>query len=285
MRHITLVIGPTGSGKSDVAEALIADQNLPTNIPSSSHDLTAHTLHPPTHIINADSQQVYSSLPIIRAAPQPQSHHSLYGFLRDDQSLNAADWALMAFEHIQKHSIIVGGTALYIQTLIEGIPPAPHAPLTPEIKALPIEELKSQVYRCDPQFHFRDRQRLERALAVYKHTHTPLTTWQKQPRKQFPIQIHRIIYTAIPQKEKLFQRILQMINLGALDEVRKLQTFPSTTIPIGLQPALEYLSGRISREIMVTQWTNQMYQYARRQHTLFKKIIKRIWPNFSLNQG
>jgi tRNA dimethylallyltransferase len=265
---IMLIVGPTGSGKSDLAESWAFGTDA--------------------LIINADAQQVYSSLPTLRATPTPLAHHALYAFLEDTQQIDAVQWARAAFDLIRAHpvSIVVGGTALYVQALLIGIPPVPQAPITQEIKTLSNNELQALVRQHTPGFRFTDRQRLERAAAVYLHTGIPITEWQLQPRKRFAVRVERVAYTSMPTKDGLRARICAMIAAGALDEVRQYTTQNKTldrqitqtlnnrhTCPIGLKPAQDYIAGLIPYDTMIDRWTSQTYQYARRQRTFFNKLI------------
>ena len=120
---VALIAGPTASGKSALALALA--------------EATGGA------VINADSAQLYRDLPILSAAPSPEeqarAEHRLYGVRDGAEPCSAADWAALAKAEIaQLHAerrlpILVGGTGLYLRTLLDGIAPVPA--IDPEIRA------------------------------------------------------------------------------------------------------------------------------------------------------
>lgn len=265
-------MGPTGSGKSSRAWSVAA--------------------RPDTPIINADAQQVYRSLPTLRATPRASPQLKLYSFLDDHQTINAVQWAECAYKILPVHgkdAVIVGGTALYVQTLLEGAPPVPTTP--PEIRqqvgGMTTEALTELVLASAPEFRFRDRHRLERAASVYLATDRPITWWQSLPRKKYSIGKYQLVCTDMPTRAALHTRILEMIDAGALAEVAQLMQDCGArdyatlreliaVVPIGLQPACEHLTGAISQGRMVEIWTDRTYQYARRQRTFFGKLLRKF---------
>src|SRR3982751_6102710 len=112
---VALIAGPTASGKSALALALA--------------ERTGGV------IVNGDSAQVYRDLPVLSAAPSPEelkrAEHRLYGYLDGSESTSAADWAGRAKAEVAeihrtgRLPILVGGTGLYIRTLLNGIAPVP----------------------------------------------------------------------------------------------------------------------------------------------------------------
>src|SRR3712207_1567756 len=119
---VALIAGPTASGKSALALALA--------------ERTGGV------VVNADSAQVYGDLPVLSAAPGPadraRAEHRLYGVRDGAHPCSAADWAAMAREEIGtihaagKLAILVGGTGLYLRTLLDGIAPVP--PIDPQVR-------------------------------------------------------------------------------------------------------------------------------------------------------
>src|SRR5689334_5262720 len=120
---VFLIAGPTASGKSALALVLAEQMN--------------------GVIVNADSAQIYRDLPILSAQPSAMERqrvdHRLYGVLDGAKPCSAADWALLAKQEIaQLHGlgrtpILVGGTGLYLRTLLDGIAPVP--PIDPAVRA------------------------------------------------------------------------------------------------------------------------------------------------------
>jgi|GEM_PF-2401926 len=252
MNH-RLIIGPTCSGKS-----ALADTNA-------------------TVIINADSQQVYKSLSLLRATPAVNPRNYLYSILDDDQTINAAEWAVKAAEIINQNSevTVVGGTALYVQVLIAGLPPAPAVPSQVAAQVLEIANLEEFVLSVDPSFRFRDPHRLQRAAGVYLATGHPITYWQTQPRTKLIDCKWDITYTDKPTREHVISRIHNMIKCGAISQVQENPT-PPRVVPIGFEPIKAYLDDQISYQQMIETWANHTMQYAKRQKTFFDKLISTI---------
>jgi tRNA dimethylallyltransferase len=175
---VTVLTGPTAGGKSAQALALAGQR--------------------PSVIINADASQLYADLAIITARPGPADMaavpHRLYGVLDGNDVATAAQWAEMAKAEIAaahavgRHPIIVGGTGMYIATLIDGIAPVPAIPeaVRQAVRALTPADAQAALAREDPAMAARlkpgDRQRIARALEVVRATGHSLAWWQQQPR-------------------------------------------------------------------------------------------------------
>ena len=163
---VALIAGPTASGKSGLALRLA--------------EATGGA------IVNADSAQVYRDLPILSAAPSDEetqrAEHLLYGALDGARACSAADWAALAKAVIAKlHGegrlpILVGGTGLYLRTLLDGIAPVPE--IDPEIRAKVrgngVSENLAELMPLDPvaaiSLNPGDTTRIARALEVVKST-------------------------------------------------------------------------------------------------------------------
>src|SRR3954467_6371868 len=163
---VALIAGPTASGKSALALAL-AEQSGGV-------------------IVNADSAQIYRNLPILSAAPTAgdlsRAEHRLYGMLDGALPCSAAGWAEMARREIAEiHRaggipILVGGTGLYLRTLLEGIAPVPA--IDPEVRRrvreAPVEDNRARLEQLAPDAAARinpaDTTRTARALEVMLST-------------------------------------------------------------------------------------------------------------------
>ncbi len=220
-----IIAGPTASGKSQLALDIAKDGC--------------------GVIINADSQQVYRALPILTAQPSPEEQadvpHRLYGFAAGDEALNAAAWAKLAASEIEtawkekRLPVVVGGTGLYLRTLMNGISPVPEvdAAVRAEVRAR-MQEIGSHAFhaelaREDTQIAKKlrpsDPQRLMRAMEVLKSTGKSLLYWQSIPAEpllpmaQFEMQI-----VTIPRPElyrRCNARFVKMVEQGAVEEVRR----------------------------------------------------------------
>ena len=161
-----LLFGPTTSGKSKLALDIAKKYK--------------------GEIINADSMQVYREIRILSARPNNKNiKHHFYGFISVKRNFSVGSWYKLAAKKIQeikkrgKTPIIVGGTGLYFKTLTDGLSEIPTVPkINANIKIEKNYILKNQIiFRGIP---INDKQRLQRALSVYKHTGKPIWFWQKK---------------------------------------------------------------------------------------------------------
>ena len=173
-KMVALIAGPTASGKTALALQLAKSRNVV--------------------IINADSAQVYSELPILSAQPteseQRSAPHRLFGYLDGQTHCSAARWANDAKGAIDEaHEagalpVLVGGSGLYIQTLLDGIAPIPDIDpeLRARIRALPVAQAYEALGKLDPAMAATlgpaDIIRITRALEVIEGTGRSISEWQ-----------------------------------------------------------------------------------------------------------
>lgn len=275
---VAVLYGPTASGKSDLAVAL------------------AERLD--GVVINADSLQVYAELEILTARPDAvamaRALHRLFGTVPAAQACSAAWWRDAALTEIAaalaegRHPILVGGTGLYLKTLIEGLSPIPAADPAARAEATQLyQELGGEAFRAalaerDPAIAARlepgDRQRLIRAWEVVEATGTPLSAWQALPKEPG----HRLNFTLIglmPPRDRLYARIdarfLRMLEHGALAEAARFEALGlPDTLPankaLGLPELRRHLKGELDLA-EATRLAQQMSRnYAKRQVTWFR---------------
>jgi tRNA dimethylallyltransferase len=177
--RLALIAGPTASGKSDLAVRLA---------------LAEQAAGRAAVVINADSAQVYADLAVLSARPSAEDMqgvpHRLFGAWDGAQACSAADWAQAARAEIEAaHAagalpILVGGTGLYIRTLLDGIAPIPaiDPAVRAAVRALPVEQAHAALAHEDPDraaaLHPADTTRVARALEVVRSTGHPLAHWQ-----------------------------------------------------------------------------------------------------------
>ena len=146
-------------------------------------------------VINADSAQVYADLRVLSARPSPEDEarvpHRLFGHVDGADIYSAARWASEAKTEIARTReagllpVLVGGTGLYLRTLLDGIAPVP--PIDPGIReavrAMPVAHAHAELSALDPPAADRlapaDTTRVARALEVIRSTGRPLAEWQK----------------------------------------------------------------------------------------------------------
>jgi len=283
---LALIAGPTASGKSALALALAeAEDGI---------------------VINADSAQIYRDLPILSAAPaaseQARAEHRLYGIRDGAQACSAADWASLARSEIErghalgKLPILVGGTGLYLRTLLDGIAPVP--PIDPEIRKLvrsrPVEDNRAELQQLDPPGAERlgpaDTSRIARALEVVKSTGRTLASWQGEREGGIGKQVDLRPLILLPPRDWLYDRcearFEAMIDQGAVAEVeRLLDRLLDANLPvmraIGVPEISSFLHGETDRETMIAVGKQATRRYAKRQYTWFAHQPPADWPRFT----
>jgi len=275
---VAVLYGPTASGKSDLAVTLAERLN--------------------GVVINADSLQVYAELEILTARPDAaamaRAPHRLFGVLPAAQACSAAWWRDAALDEIAaahaagKHPILVGGTGLYLKTLMEGLSPVPAANEEARAKATALySEVGGDAFRAalaerDPVIAARlksgDRQRLIRAWEVIESTGTPLSEWQALPKEPG----HDLDFSLIglmPPRDVLYARIDArfdaMLKHGALDEAARFEALGlSPTLPankaLGLPELRRHLKGEIGLDEATRLAQRMSRNYAKRQVTWFR---------------
>ncbi|HEY0629643.1 MAG TPA: tRNA (adenosine(37)-N6)-dimethylallyltransferase MiaA [Sphingomicrobium sp.] len=282
---VALIAGPTASGKSALALRLA--------------EATGGA------VINADSAQVYRDLPILSAAPsdddRARAEHRLYGVLDGAQSCSAADWAEMAkLEIARLHSdcrlpILVGGTGLYLRTLLDGIAPIPaiDPKIRAEVRSASVAENLAALTPLDPvaatTLNPGDTTRIARALEVVWSTGKTLGEWQQQCEGGIGDEIDLQALVLIPPRPWLYercdQRFAQMVQQGALGEVeallaRRLDPDLPVMRAIGVAELGAHLRGELILDEAATGGQQATRRYAKRQYTWFSNQPPPDWPRF-----
>jgi len=283
---LALIAGPTASGKSALALALAERTN--------------------GVLINADSAQVYRDLPVLSAAPAPEEHsraeHRLYGYLDGSVACSAADWAEAARREIadvhreSRLPILVGGTGLYIRTLLNGIAPVP--PIDPDVRTQvrgrSVEENRAQLAKLDPDAADRlkptDSARIARALEVLLSTGRTLADWQQQRDGGIADEVELRPLILLPPRDWLYarcdERFAAMIEQGAVEEVkallaRKLDPDLPVMRGIGVREIAAFIRGELSIGEAIAAGSQATRRYAKRQYTWFAHQPPPEWPRFT----
>ncbi len=275
---IIIIAGPTASGKSGLGIELAKRLN--------------------GVILNADSMQVYKEIPILAATPnseeQAQVPHKLYGIYNASNRGNVMDWLTLCRQEIDtarlqnQTPIIVGGTGMYLDGLINGLSPIPETPqaIRDKVDKILHEQGLSHLYEIiqttDPQTAQKlspnDNTRIRRAVEIWLDTHKPLSYWHNIPSKPFyPAQEFFKIYIKPPRSEldkRARIRFDKMMEAGALEEVKKLLPLHlSDSLPamraLGVQELKAYLENHITLEEAIELGKLHTRQYAKRQSTWF----------------
>lgn len=257
-------------------------------------------------IVNADSAQVYRDLPVLSAAPTAdelaRAEHRLYGYLDGSETCSAADWAARAQEEItQIHSqgrfpILVGGTGLYLRTLLDGIAPVP--PIDPnvrlEVRAAPKDENRARLRELDREAAERlkpaDKIRIARALEVVLSTGRTLLQWQEQREGGIGAAVQLRPLILLPPRDWLYsrcnQRFAKMVEQGAVEEVKALlarNLDPDLPVMrgIGVREITAFLAGETSFEDAIAAGQQATRRYAKRQYTWFAHQPPAKWRRFT----
>jgi len=283
---VALIAGPTASGKTGLAIRL-ANHNI---------------IQQKYVIINADSAQIYRSLPILSAHPSAeemqQAEHKLFGYLDGDTPYSAASWAIDAKKEIaQAHEdnkvpILVGGTGLYIRTLLEGIAPIPNIDpaMRKEIRNMSTENAYNALEQYDQimadKLHPSDTSRIMRALEVIKSTGKSIDVWRKNKSGGIIDEINLKALLLLPPREWLYhrcnRRFTEMLKNGAIEEVEDLikkKTVADSPLwrTIGVNEIKSYLQGDISIDQAINLGQIATRQYAKRQYTWFRNQTSDKW--------
>lgn len=271
--RLALIAGPTASGKSALA-LRVAEAVGGT-------------------IINADSMQVYRDLSVVTARPTPaeeaRAPHMLYGHRDAAHACSAADWAAEARAAIadvhagQGRPILVGGTGLYLRTLLDGIAPVPPVPaaLREEVRALALSVVRDRLTSHDPaaaaRLHPNDDLRSRRALEVVLATGRPLADWQTDRRGGIAGQIHLSALILTPDRDWLRQRaatrFAEILDDGQAEVAALMQRALDPALPamraIGVPEIAAMQQGALTRQQALTAGTAATHQYVKRQTTWF----------------
>ncbi len=288
---VALIAGPTASGKSDLAVRLaLALQNAGKK----------------ACVINADSAQVYTDLRVLSARPSKEEmqgvRHLLFGTWDGATACSTADWAKAAKKEIVRaHTegvipILVGGTGLYIRTLLDGIAPIPDIDpeIRTEVRALEVEQSYAALQTEDPERAVElspgDRQRISRALEVVRSTGKILAYWQENKTGGIADTVTLSPVILLPERDTLYKRcdarFVQMMDGEAMEEVRTLISRNlSAELPvmraIGVPEIAAVLRGEISRDEATEKGQQATRNYAKRQFTWLRHQSPQDWPRLT----
>jgi tRNA dimethylallyltransferase len=278
---LVIIAGPTASGKSGLALA-VAEETGGT-------------------VINADSAQVYRDLRIVSARPsaadEARAPHRLYGTRDGADPCSAAAWAADARAEIDRaHAaerlpILVGGTGLYLRTLLQGIAPIPE--IDDDIRAAVRAASVADNYRAllveDPAaaaaLRPGDSQRVARALEVLRSTGRTLNEWQAWRHGGIEDRVRIAARVLTPPREWLHTRCdarFAEILDGGLPEVeallaRRLDPDLPVMRAIGVRELAAFAHGELSRDEALARGQAATRAYAKRQYTWFRNQPSPDW--------
>ena len=282
---VIVICGPTASGKTALSIELAKKIN--------------------GEIVSSDSMQIYKDMNIGTAKPSIGEmqgiKHYLIGHIEPNQRYSVAEFkkdAEKAIEEILekgKTPIIVGGTGLYVDSLIYGIEyqnikldEAYRKELELIAESEGLEKLYERAKEIDPKamekISINDKKRIIRVLEIYKATGKNKTQQEIESRKK-GTKYEYSVFAINMEREKLYERINErvdiMIQQGLIHEVedllKKYKEFPTAMQGLGYKEVVEYLENKITYEEMIEKIKMETRRYAKRQITWFKKNKQTIW--------
>ena len=257
-------------------------------------------------IVNADSAQVYADLRILSARPSEAEMqgvpHLLFGAWDGARACSAADWANAAkLEITAAHArgalpILVGGTGLYIRTLLDGIAPVPQIDpaVRAQVRAMPLDQAYTALQTEDPERAARlapaDAQRITRALEVVRSTGHPLAHWQRQLKGGIAKAVDLAPLILLPDRPWLYHRcdlrFEMMWHGGAIEEVeallaRDLPDDQPVMRAIGVPEIRGFLQGTMAQDEAIAAGQQATRRYAKRQYTWSRNQNPGDWPRFT----
>lgn len=271
---IIVVCGPTATGKSDYAVKLARKIN--------------------GEIISADSRQVYKGLDIgsgkITKKEMKGIPHHLLDVISPKKHFSVSDYQKLAYEAIdkiiekKKIPIICGGTGFYIQSIVDGIylpDVPPNKELRRKISKWTIKQLQNKLKKLDPKYFktvdINNPVRLIRGIEI-------ASVMGKIPKiKSVPKYKSKVIYLDFKDevlKKRIHDRLIKRIKQGMIQEVKKLHVNGVSwkrLHELGLEYRYVslYIQKKLSLKEMTEQLEKEIWHYAKRQRTWFKKYLKK----------
>lgn len=257
-----------------------------------------------TQILSADSRQFYKEIPIGTAAPNKKElaaapHH----FIQNrsiDEDYSVGDYEREAIKKLEElfkeHQvlILVGGSGLYIKSLIEGLDNFPEIEqeireqLNDRLLNEGLEVLKTELEQLDPEYYNKidnnNPHRVIRALEVCIGSGNTFTSYLNQPK---PIRNFKTISIGLSaDREEIYERINRRVDImmdeGLLEEAQIL--YPKRRLnalnTVGYKELFSFFEGRIDLETAVEQIKMNSRRYAKRQLTWFRKNENTTWFNY-----
>ena len=282
---VIVICGPTASGKTALGIELAKVIN--------------------GEIVSCDSMQIYKNMRIGTAKPVPEEmqgiKHYLIDFVSPDTRYSVAEFKKDAEEAIEKillkgkTPILVGGTGLYIDSLIYGIEYSDieidenyRKELEKIIEKDGLETLYNEAKKIDSKamekISVNDKKRIMRVLEIYRATGKTKTEQEIESRKN-EIKYDYKVFAINMERSLLYERINKrvdiMIENGLIEEVKELlkkyKEFPTAMQGLGYKEVVEYLEEKCSKEEMCNNIKMQTRRYAKRQLTWFRKNKQTIW--------
>ena len=250
-------------------------------------------------IINADSMQVYSNLEILTARPSKYDHnqveHLLYGHIDGSKRYNVAKWCndiSVIIKNYQKNNIpliIVGGTGMYIDLLINGLVDIPAINESYKkksgnlLKKIGLENFIKQIKIFDfeslQNITLNDTSRIRRIWEVYNATGNTYSYWKKKENKKFINDFNYKIFLFTPDRKRIYEKVnnrfIKMIGSGAIKEVQELLKLNlDKSLPVmrahGVPEITNFLNKNYTLDECIAKGQQVTRNYVKRQLTWWR---------------
>ena len=275
------IIGPTASGKSDLAIKIAKKIDA--------------------YILSIDSLSIYKEIDIVSAKPSREELSQVKHFGIDELSVDdyfSVDIFIELYKKVLatcqnegKNLIIVGGTSFYLKSLMQGLSELPK--ITQEVSekvTLRLKDIQSAyefLHNLDSEYmkniSSNDRYRIEKMLLIYEASKMTPSQWFKEnpPRPIIKnLSIYNIDVDRDVLRERISKRTTMMLELGLIDEIcfleQKYTRLPHAMSSIGIVEVLEFLDGKVSKEQMLENISTHTAQLAKRQQTFNRTQFENI---------
>lgn len=284
-QKVIVICGPTASGKTNLSIELAKQIN--------------------GEIVSADSMQIYKDMNIGTAKPTKEEmqgiKHYLLDFVSPEERYSVAQYKQDAKKAIKeillkgKTPIVVGGTGLYVDSLIYEIEYNDikidenyRKELEKIIEEEGLQKLYKKALNIDPvamqKISENDKKRIMRVLEIYHSTGKTKTEQELESRKN-PVEYDYKLFAINWDREILYQRINKrvdiMIEQGLIEEVKnileKYKKFPTAMQGLGYKEVVQYINGVYTKEEMIEKVKMETRRYAKRQLTWFRKNKNTTW--------
>ena len=283
--QVIVICGPTASGKTSLGIKLAKKIE--------------------GEIVSCDSMQIYKDMSIGTAKPtdeeRKEAKHYLVDFVMPNERYSVSEYKKDAEYTIEqiiksgKKPIIVGGTGLYLNSLVYGID-YPNIEtdlnyrqeLEDRVNKEGLENLYKEANKIDSKamekISSNDKKRILRILEIYHSTGKTKTQLEEDSRKNGPKYDYKIFVLNM-DREKLYDRINKRVDImiedGLIDEVKQLlkkyKEFPTAMQGLGYKEVVEYLENKLTKVEMIEKIKQETRRYAKRQITWFKSYENAIW--------
>jgi tRNA dimethylallyltransferase len=277
MKRVFFIVGPTATGKSELAAAVA--QRLGAEI------------------VSADAFQIYRGLDLLTAKPDQatlaKAPHHLIGAVPLSEQMNAEKYRAMAEKIIAsgKRVIVVGGTGLYVKALTHGLAalPGANSKLREKLEDATSDELFRSLCALDRdgagKIDRQNRRRLVRAVEVCLLTGKPFSSQRIEWNQSLPENGLLLSRERVELYARINQRVEEMFAAGVVEEVRVVKNLgPTAEKTLGLREIQALLAGKISQPECIAKIQQATRRYAKRQLTWFQRQTNFALLNLSVHR-